>query len=103
MKLLETREDGDRTREEYLVSEKETEDFIITKTLVKTKWHSTGEEYEHSHTSKQQKFLCVNGPFQGQKKTWSQASPHNYAQYNCGENAHRRKQFERCVLVKFPL
>jgi hypothetical protein len=49
---------------------------------VRIDWHSDGR------SSKENKYLCIGGPFDGQKKSYSQIvdTTSSYTGYNCAEN-----------------
>jgi len=58
---------------------KETDKYVIVR------WH---EDYDSLNDSKEQKLLCIGGPFDGQMKAGCQIEE-AYCQYNRGE--YRRK------------
>jgi len=100
MELISEQTQADFYRKTYLVSVKETEDYIVKKFLVVGGYISTGEEFKHNSTEKQQKFLCVNGTRKGEKLTLVDAEKVGYLLYNRANHPARSKNNSlKCVLV----
>ena len=76
-------------------------DEVITETLI-VKTDNEGKITKRINTSKEQKFLCVNGPKTDIKMTWADGQKENYSQFNCGENPRSRpKNVPKVVLIYF--
>lgn len=56
---------------------------------------------KYTKVLKAQKFLCVNGPLEGQKHTLSYAEERGYSAYNKGGYLTKNQNSPKCVLVFF--
>ena len=72
-------------------------------TRVKVYFEKDGTTIEHKHTKtfKEQKYLCINGPLEGQKHTIDSAAERGYAQYNRGSDYKELSKNPKCVLIYF--
>ncbi len=88
----------------YLLSQKETEK-MVTKQTLEIRWMPPNKYCPkgyvvHKGTERHQKFLCVNGPCDGQMMTEEQGALKGYSRYNCAGMARRSgKVIPRNVLV----
>ena len=88
----------------YLLESKETPK-MVTKTVMELRFvprnkYAPKGYVVHKMTERHQKFLCVNGPCNGQTMTEEQGALKGYVRYNCAGMARRSgKVVPRNVLV----
>lgn len=100
-------EDNEHRCIRYLISRKETDTEIIERFVdvsdyvpgaIDTDW----KHYECKRTFREQKFLCVNGKWAGQRRTYGDATANGYVQYNRADKVRVTKGGgPKSVLISF--